>query len=113
MFYVTDSSSHNVLTGERAIELHLICLHHTTSNKHDECAKLQEESVVKVKNVKANKKQSDDSKIPKRLEKLINYYQQKRFTGSKIGKLKDTKINFILTIKFLRLLRQSVVYHLH
>ena len=112
MFYVTDSSSHNVLTGERAIELHLICLRHTTSNKRDERAKLQEEFAVKVKNVKANKKQSDDSKISKRLEKLINSYQQKRFTG-KIGKLKDTKINFILTIKFLRLLRQSVVYHLH
>ena len=36
-------------------------------------------------------KKSDDSKIPKHLEKLINSYRQKRFTG-KIGKLKDIKI---------------------
>ena len=47
-------------------------------------------SVVKQKIVKTNNKQFDDSKTPKWLEKLMNSYRQKRFTG-KTGKLKDTK----------------------
>ena len=52
----------------------------------------------KKKKVKANKKQFDDSKIPKTLEKLINSYQQNPFTG-KIGKLKDTKIKLHINDK--------------
>ena len=87
LFYVIDSNSHNLLTGACAIELDLICLPLTISDKR---TKLQEASVVKEKIVKANNKQSDDSKTPKRLEKLITSYRQKLFTG-KIGKLKDTK----------------------
>ena len=47
---------------------------------------------------------SDDSKILKRLEKLISSYRQKRFTG-KIGKHINQKV--------LLLLRQGVIYHLH
>ena len=54
-FYVTDSNSHNLLTGECAIELYLICLHHTTSDKRDDSAKLQEMYVANEKNVRANK----------------------------------------------------------
>ena len=72
--YVIDSNSHNLLTGACAIELDLICLPRTTSDKRDKRAKLQEVSVVKEKIVKTNSKQSDDSKIPKRLEKLITFY---------------------------------------
>ena len=45
LFYVTDSNSHNLLTGECVIELYLICLHRTTSDKRDKCATLQEVSV--------------------------------------------------------------------
>ena len=91
LFYVIDSNLNNLLTGACATELDFICLPHTTSEKRDERAKLQAVSVVKEKNVNENKKQSDDSKIPKHLEKLINSYRQKLFTG-KIGKLKDIKI---------------------
>ena len=43
------------------------------------------------KNVTANKKQFDHSKIKKSLDKLINSYGKSLFT-SKIGKLKDAKI---------------------
>ena len=49
LFYVTDSNSHNLLTGECAIELYLICLHHTTSDKRDDSAKLQEMYVANEK----------------------------------------------------------------
>ena len=48
-FYVTDSNSHNLLTGECAIELYLICLHHKTSDKRDDSAKLQEMYVANEK----------------------------------------------------------------
>ena len=98
LFYVTDSNSHNLLTRECVIELYLICLHRTTSDKCDKCATLQEVSVAKEKKVKANRKQFDDSKIPKTLQKLINSYQQNLFTG-KIGKLKDTKIKLHINDK--------------
>ena len=86
------------MTGACAIELDLICLTRTTSDKRDERTKLQEVPVVKEKIVKANNKQSDDSKIPKRLEKLINSYRQKLFTGE-IGKLKGTKIKLHINDK--------------
>ena len=98
LFYVIDSNSHNLLTGTCAIELDLICLPRTTSDKRDERTKLQEVSVVKEKIVKANNKQSDDSKIPKRLENLVNSYRQKLFI-SRIGKLKDTKIKLHINDK--------------
>ena len=55
-------------------------------------------SVVKEKVVKANNKQSNDSKIPKRLEKLITSYWQNFFIG-KIGKLKDAKIKLHINDK--------------
>ena len=55
-------------------------------------------SVVKEKVVKANNKQSNDSKIPKRLEKLITSYWQNFFFG-KIGKLKDAKIKLHINDK--------------
>ena len=55
-------------------------------------------SLVKEKVVKANSKQSDDSKTPKRLEKLITSYRQTFFTGQ-IGKLKDTKIKLHINDK--------------
>ena len=74
LFYVIDSNSQNLLTGACAIELYLICLPRTIFDKRDKRTKLQEVSVVKEKIVKANNKQSDDSKIPKRLEKLITSY---------------------------------------
>ena len=74
LLYVIDSNSHNLLTRACAIELYLICLPCTISDKRDKRTKLQEVSVVKEKIVKANNKQSDDSKIPKRLEKLITSY---------------------------------------
>ena len=53
---------------------------------------------MKEKIVKANSKQSDDLKIPKRLEKLITFYGQTLFTGE-IGKLKDTKIKLHINYK--------------
>ena len=53
---------------------------------------------MKEKIAKANSKQSDDSKIPKRLEKLITSYRQTLFTGE-IGKLKDTKIKLHINDK--------------
>ena len=53
---------------------------------------------MKEKIVKTNSKQSDDSKIPKRLEKLITSYWQTLFTGE-IGKLKDTKIKLHINDK--------------
>ena len=49
LFYVTDSNSHNFLTGACAIELDLICLPRTISNKRGKCTKLQEVSVVEEK----------------------------------------------------------------
>ena len=55
-------------------------------------------SVVKEKIIKTNSKQSDDSKIPKRLEKLIPSYRQTLFTGE-IGKLNDTKIKLHINDK--------------
>ena len=55
-------------------------------------------SAVKEKIVKRNSKQSDDSKIPKRLEKLIPSYRQTLFTGE-IGKLNDTKIKLYINDK--------------
>ena len=82
----------------RDIELDLICLPRTISNKRDKRIKLLEVSVVKEKIVKANSKQSDDSQIPKRLEKLISSYQQTFFTG-KTGKVKDTKIKLHINDK--------------
>ena len=48
--------------------------------------------------VKTNSKQSNDSKIPKPLEKLIASYRQTLFTGG-IGKLKDTKIKLYVNDK--------------
>ena len=98
LFYVIDSNSQNLLTGACAIELYLICLPRTIFDKRDKRTKLQEVSVVKEKIVKANNKQSDDSKIPKRLEKLITSYRQTLFTR-KIGKLKDTKIKLHINDK--------------
>ena len=76
LFYVIDSNSHKLLTGACAIELDLISLHCTISGKRDKRTKLQEVSVVKEKIVKVNIKQSqsDGSKIPKRLQKLITSY---------------------------------------
>ena len=55
-------------------------------------------SVVKEKIVKTNSKQSDDSKIPKRLENLIPSYWQTLFTDE-IGKLNDTKIKLHINEK--------------
>ena len=49
LFYVTDSNSHNLLTGACAIELDFIFLPRITSNKRDERTKLREVSVVKKK----------------------------------------------------------------
>ena len=66
------------MTGACAIELDLICSLRSKSDKLNERAKLQKVFVVKEKIVKANNKQSDDSKILKQLEKLINSYRQKR-----------------------------------
>ena len=71
---------------------------------------------VKEKKKKANKKLSDDSKNLKRLEKLINPYQQRLFTG-KIGKLKDTKIKRDIIIYVVRwwekyLSKPSLIKHL-
>ena len=65
LFYVTHSISHNLLTGACATEPYLICLPRTISDKDDKRTKLQEVSLVKEKIVKANSKQSDDSKILK------------------------------------------------
>ena len=79
-------------------ELDLICLPRTTSDKRDKRTKLQEMSVVKEKIVKTNSKQSDDSKISKRLEKLISSYRQTLFTDE-IGKLRDTKIKLHINDK--------------
>ena len=76
----------------------MICLPRTIFDKRDKLTKLQEVSVVKEKIAKANSKQSDDSKIPKRLEKLITSYRQTLFTGE-IGKLKDTKIKLHINDK--------------
>ena len=98
LFYVIDSNSQNLLTGACAIELYLICLPRTIFDKRDKRTKLQEVFVVKEKIIKANNKQSDDSKIPKRLEKLITSYWQTLFTGE-IGKLKDTKIKLHINDK--------------
>ena len=53
---------------------------------------------MKEINVNANRKHSDDLRISKRLEKLINSYRQRLFTG-KIGKLKDTKIKLRINDK--------------
>ena len=78
------------MNGACAIKLDFICLPRRISDKRDNCNKWPEVSVVKQKIVKTNNKQFDDSKTPKWLEKLINSYRQKRFTG-KTGKLKDTK----------------------
>ena len=75
LFYVIDSNSLKHLIGAGAIELDLICLPRTTSDKRDERTKLQEVSVVKEKIVETNNKRCDDTKIPKRLEKLINSYR--------------------------------------
>ena len=47
LFYVIDSNSHYLLTGACAIELDLICLPRTTSEKCDERTKLQEVFVLK------------------------------------------------------------------
>ena len=76
LLYVTDLISHSLFTGACAIELDLIYLPCTISDKRDKHTKLQEVSVVKEKIVKANNKQSDDSKVPKRSEKLIASYRQ-------------------------------------
>ena len=46
LFYVIDSNSHSLLTRACAIELDLICLPRTISDKCDKCTKLQEVSVV-------------------------------------------------------------------
>ena len=98
LFYIIDSNSHNLLTGAHATELDLICLPRTTSDKRDQRTKLQKVFVVKEKIAKTNSKQPDDSKIPKRLEKLITSYRQTLFTGG-IGKLKDTKIKLHINDK--------------
>ena len=74
LFYVIDSNSNNLLTGACTIELDWICLPCTISDKRNKRSKLQEASVVKEKIVKTNSKQSDGSKNPKRLEKLITSY---------------------------------------
>ena len=49
LFYVIDSNSHNLLTGACAIELDLIFLPRTISDKRDKPTKLHELSVVKLK----------------------------------------------------------------
>lgn len=94
IFYVVNTKAKNLLKGNCAIELDLICLKNSEVKIQPTPASFSEATrgSFSERNVYVSKiTEAYDSNVPERLQHLIESYRPNLFSG-KIGKLKNTKI---------------------